>query len=434
MAVAAVFALVGLLLPGDGRAQDGAALAATQELFTARDVTVDVTADNALKARDQALLEAQAKGLAQVLRDLTPPGEQGRVPQVSAQDAQNYVLSLQVKDEKRSSVRYIATLDILYNPNAVRALLRQSGISFTETARTPVLVLPLWQSAADAPPTLWEDPNPWREAWQRRPSGGLVPATTPLGDLGDLQAISADEAAARQAGAVRRILQRYEMTEGVIAHAIRSGESRLQIELTRLRLAGEPTQASLSVDRQPGEDEAAFLTRATNEVANRLRDEWRAATVAASASEAPSQVTVLVPTGSLDTWLTVRERLSQVPIVRGVDIQALSRERAQILLGYVGSQDQLALTLAQYGLDLSDLGGGLWQIELRRGAGGAPAPQAPAGAGGGLGQPQPLAQPGMMPQGQAPGAAPGQPQPPLQPQQPRPAGQGQVIVPPAVAQ
>ncbi len=418
MVVAVGLALVGLLLPGEGRAQDGAALAGTQELFTARDVTVDVTADNALKARDQALLEAQAKGLAQVLRDLTPPGEQARLPQVSAQDAQNYVLSLQVKDEKRSSVRYIATLDILYNPAAVRALLRQNGITFTETARTPVLILPLWQGAPDAPPVLWEDPNPWREAWLRRPSGGLVPATTPLGDLGDLQAISADEAAARQTDAVRRILQRYEMTEGVIAHATRTGEGRLQIDLTRLRLAGDPTRASVTVEAQSGEDEAAFLARATNEVASQLRDEWRAATVSVPASEAPSQLTVLVPTGSLDTWLTVRERLTQVPLVRGVDIQALSRERAQILLGFVGSEEQLALTLAQYGLDLSDLGGGLWQIELRRGTGAA-APRVPSGQGGGFGQPS-----------QSQGQAPTMPQSPSQ-SQPQP-GQGQVIAPPVV--
>lgn len=378
MAVAALLALVALLVPGQGRAQDGAALAATQALFTARDVAVDVTADNALKARDQALLEAQAKGLAQVLRDLTPPDQQGRLPQVSAQEAQNYVLSLQVKDEKRSSVRYIASLDIMYNPPAVRALLRQNGISFSETPLTPVLVLPLWQPEAGGSAVLWEDPNPWRETWQRRPAAGLVPVTTPLGDLGDLQAISAEEAAAKRADAVRRILGRYEMTEGVIAHALQVNPDTLQIDLTRVRLAGEPAQTALTVTRRPDETPEAFLARAADEVTARLRDDWRAQAASVPASQAPSQVTVLVPTGSLNTWLTVRERLSQVPLVRGVDIQALSRQQAQILLGYVGDTNQLALTLAQYGLELSDLGGGIWQIELRQGAA-APAPgQAPA--------------------------------------------------------
>lgn len=365
MAVTALVALAGLLLPAEGRAQDAAALSGTQELFTARDVAVDVTAENALKARDQALLEAQAKGLAQVLRTLAPPGEQARLPQISPQDAQNYVLSLQVKDEKRSSVRYIATLDIMYNPPAVRALLRQSGITFSETPLTPVLVLPLWQSASAAPPVLWEDPNPWRDVWQRRPAGGLVPVTTPLGDLGDLQAISADEAAARQSDAVRTILQRYDMTEGVIAHAVQVSPDTLQVDLSRHRLAGEPTQTSLTLTRNPGETDEALLARAADEVTNRLRDDWRAMAASMPASAAPSQVTVLVPTGSLDTWLTVRERLQQVPLVRGMDVQALSRQQAQIRLGYVGGVEQLALTLAQYGLDMSDLGNGIWQIELR---------------------------------------------------------------------
>lgn len=380
MAVAALLALVGLMLPEGVRAQDAAANAATQELFTARDVKVDVTADNALQARDRALLEAQAKGLQKVLRDLAPAG--AAVPEVPAEQAQNYVLSLQIKDEKRSTVRYIATLDIMYNPPAVRSLLRQSGVTVNETPRTPVLMLPLWQASAGAPPALWEDPNPWRETWQRRGSGGLVPTTTPLGDLGDLQAISADEAAAEQSEAVRRILQRYDMTEAVIAHAVQTTPDALQIDLARFRLAGEPAQTALTVTRNPDEAPEAFLARAADEVAARLRDDWRAATAAVSASQAPSQATVLVPTGSLDAWLTVRERLSQVPLVRGIDVQALSRSQAQILLGYVGAPEQLALTLAQYGLELSDLGGGIWQIELRRNA----APVAPAQQG--LGQPQ----------------------------------------------
>lgn len=363
---AAVVVLALVLAAGAARAQDDAS---TQELFTARDVKVDVTAESAVAARDRALAEAQAKGLRQVLRDLVPASQQGSLPEVSEQEAQEYVLSLQVTDEKRSAVRYIATMTIMYNPDAVRQLMRQRGIAFTETARTPVLVVPLWQSATAAPPILWEDPNPWREVWARRASGGLTPTRVPLGDLGDLQAISADEAAADQTEAVRRLLGRYDMTEAVIAQAVRTGPDALSIDLSRFTLAGSAGQQTFQVTAGPSETQPELLARAADEVAARLREEWRAQAeaMAVSPDAAPSQLTVMIPTAEgLGAWLTVRDRLRQVPLVRAIQLQALTRERAQVRLGHVGDLDQLALSLAQVGLDMTDLGGGIWRIESRR--------------------------------------------------------------------
>ncbi|WP_404386404.1 DUF2066 domain-containing protein [Caenispirillum salinarum] len=428
MVLAALLAVVSVPgAPARAQAPDPATLA----LFTADDVKVDVTADSAVAARDQALMEGQAKGLRQVMRDLAPAGYQDRLPEIGGEEAQNYVLSLQVEDEKRSNVRYIATLDITYNPDAVRQLLRMNDIPFSEQPRTPVLVVPLWQAPGAAGPILWEDPNPWRAAWNRRAGDGLVPTRVPLGDLGDLRALSADEAAGGDAAAVRNLLQRYDMTESVVARAALAGEDQLAVDMTRYRLAGQPSRQSLTLTRDPAEDRSAFLSRAADEVAARLRDDqWQGGGAAAGLSPdaAPQRMTAIVPTsGGLETWLTVRERLGQVPLVRGVEVQALSRERAQILLGYMGDVERLTLTLAQYGLDMSDLGGGVWRIELRR----APAPAEPArqpmitpeaaGAQGAAQGAQPATQAGPAAQG-APQQQPGEASAPT-------PGQGRVMAP-----
>lgn len=384
MALAAFVVVLAAVAGAPARAQDsGPPDAATQDLYTARDVKVDVTAESAVQARDQAILEAQAKGLRQVMQEVAAPG--ATLPEVSGQEAQNYVRSLQVTDERRSNVRYIATMTIQYNPAAVRMLLDRADVRYSETPRTPVLVVPLWQASPDNPPILWEDPNPWRQTWSRRTAGGTQPTQVPLGDLGDLQAISADEAAAGDTQAVRRLLNRYDMTEAVIAHAVQPGQDSVTVDLTRFTLAGEPARQSMTITATEGETQSELLTRTAEEVASRLRaDEWGgpAATAATvSPDAAPGQMTVMIPTeGGLGAWLTVRDRLRQVPLVRGVELQALTKSRAQVLMGYVGDRDQLTLTLAQYGLDMTDLGGGIMQIELRRQTAPAPAPASSGGA------------------------------------------------------
>lgn len=394
MVLAAVLAV--LATPGDralAQGTGGAPDEATLALYTADNVKVDVTADSAVAARDKALLDGQSRGLRQVMRGLAPAQYQDRLPDIPAKEAQNYVLSLQVEDEKRSAVRYIATLDITYNPDAVRQLLRMNNIPFSEQVSTPVLVVPLWQAAGAAGPILWDDPNPWRETWNRRNGEGVVPTRVPLGDLGDLQAVSADEAAGGDAEAVRALLQRYDMTEAVVARVTMTGDEKMDVGMTRYRLAGDPSQHSFSLTREGTESQNDLLARAADEVVARLRDaQWDGVSASLSPDTAPDRLTAIVPTtGGLQTWLTVRERLGQVPMVQGLEVQALSRERAQVVLGYAGGVEQLALTLAQYGLDMTDLGDGVWRIEMRQsstpsGGAGAPmvAPEAatPAGAGG----------------------------------------------------
>ena len=76
------------------------------------------------------------------------------------------------------------------------------------------MVIPVYQSGATA--VLWDDPNPWRDAWAQRPpaaSGapsagtGAVQFAVPLGDAGDIAVIDAAKARAGNAAALANIHQ-----------------------------------------------------------------------------------------------------------------------------------------------------------------------------------------------------------------------------------
>ena len=68
-----------------------------------------------------------------------------------------------------------------------------------------------------------------------------------------------------------------------------------------------------------------------------------------------------MPIESLKDWLTVRDRLTGVPLIERVDLQAITRDRAQVTLYFSGERDQLRLAMSQRDLSLTQQSG-VWVI------------------------------------------------------------------------
>ena len=148
---------VALVVP----AHMGEALAT--DVFSARDVAVDVTAGSATNARKAALANGQRKAFRTLLERLTLRTNHGDLPFLSDARIAELVSGIEVSDEKTSPVRYLAKITYRFKPDAIRELLSQEGLPFAETRSKPVLVIPVYQLAGTQ--LLWDDPNPWREAW-----------------------------------------------------------------------------------------------------------------------------------------------------------------------------------------------------------------------------------------------------------------------------
>ena len=154
------------------------ARAQARDVFEIKGVAVDVTADNAAVAREQALAEGERIAYGRLLGRLVPIAEQHRLPDLGPGEVVRLVKDLSVAEEKTSAVRYLGKLDIRFKGEEVRRLLIDHGIPFAETPSKPVLVLPVYQAAGAL--LLFDDPNPWRDAWGKGVAGdGLVPLPLP---------------------------------------------------------------------------------------------------------------------------------------------------------------------------------------------------------------------------------------------------------------
>lgn len=332
---------------------------AAPSIYTVQPVSVDVTAESAAEAREQALANAHERAFRRLIDRIVPRGAQSDVPTLSYDRITPLVRDFEVTNEKTSSVRYLADLIIRFQQEAVRNFLREHDVPFAETRSAPVLVLPVY--GPDKDPVLWGDRNPWRDAWaERSGDGGLVPLEVPLGDLDDMESISARAALDEREKPLARIAARYDAEDVLVTQAIpratgSQGAARVKIVARRIS-EGEQVDAWVNTVAQRADEKlAAMYRRAADQLADAVERSWKLDNVVRFESEA--NLTARVPVDGLDRWVTVRQRLESVPIIGRSRVRALSRQRAEVQLTYFGDLTQLRRALAQVDLKLSEPAG-----------------------------------------------------------------------------
>ncbi len=341
--------------------------AAAEDIFTVKNIRVDATAGNAAEARKAALASGHLQAMQRLLSRLVLREDLGLLPPLSAEQVVELVYNFGVDDERTSAVRYLARLTFQFNPASVRDYLRARGVRFADARGRPVLLLPVFGAANQA--VLWEDPNPWRNAWASRDNrSGLVPILVPLGDLADISSAASRDALNPDNPRLQPLAERYGAKEVVTTQAVMAGDpaaggASLQIITAR---SGATTQQErtrvLTLQQNQGESFQQLLARAAEAVAAEINEAWKRSSRLRFESE--GELLVRVPIGDLKAWLEVKRRLEKVPAVEKATLIYLTTESAQLQLSYFGDVEQLAQSLAQNDLQLTDGEDGAPQLVL----------------------------------------------------------------------
>ena len=150
------------------------------------------------------MADGEAVALARLLRKLTLAEDHARLPKPDAEAVRGAVRNFSVESENQQGDKYTASIAYRFDRDAIRAMLEGANVPFLETPSPPLVVLPVWRE--EGKPLLWDDPNPWREAWMRyEPQDTLVEFARLRADIDDLKAISGEEAVAGNRDALNRI-------------------------------------------------------------------------------------------------------------------------------------------------------------------------------------------------------------------------------------
>ncbi len=341
------------------------------DIFTVVGLPVDAEAETAAKARDVALARGQVEAFRRILRRLTSRADAPNLPKRELSGIVEMVGALEVGDERTSATRYLADLTVSFKPQAIREVLRGAAIPFTETRARPVLVLPVLE-AGDSP-RLFDEDNPWLEAWalHERDRGAMLPLLPPIGDLEDITTIDARRAVAGDAGALAAISARHGVGTQLVAIARRGGKaSGGAVRPINVTLAWHGALRR-DVEVRPfapvkGEDEAAMMARVVAVIAADLEEAWKQETLLRFDEE--YRLSAHVPITSLAQWVAVRDSLERNAMIKRFDLLAISKTGAQVELHYLGTPDRLGVSLAQDGLTLTRDDDAFWTLWATDGA------------------------------------------------------------------
>lgn len=321
-------------------------------------VDVDVTGADALQARQQGIREARRKALGLLVARMVSAEDRARLPQVDEAQLENMVRGVEFVRERSAPGRYIATLNVVFAPDAVKSYLSGAGARVVETVPRPALVIPLWKGAAGVEPL--NDGNAWREAWQQLDSAGsAVPVTLLRGDPTDQGALTAEQAYVGDVSALARLNERYRAPTIIVA-TVDGDKSGGGLTVGGMRYDTQ-TGARSEIPRIPVAS-AADLPAAVKAIHAKADQDWRS--IGTVRRDSQDSLDVVVPIRAFGDWVQVRQRLGAIPAVKSVTVKTLEADRAELRLEYFGSPEELQRTFAQVGLTLSQ-GAGQWQLQAR---------------------------------------------------------------------
>jgi hypothetical protein len=317
-------------------------------LYVVENIKTDVTADNAVKAREQALAKARKKAFNVLSERVLDDAAQNKVKDIDDITISSLINNLEITNEKLSSVRYIASVNVTFNKDAINSYFYNTGESYTTAVKRPFLVLPWYLRGRMA--SLWQDNNPWSISWQTVAHSGqnITPFMLPMGDIMDIRDYSVNSPYIYQGEQLENLKARYDVDEVILAIA-EEQQGQLVIQLYETSM-GTPSLLHSFAAQRSAHDNTVYR-RGVEQALAFLNSNWKAQT--AISSQQPAQaINVIARYSGLNGWITLRDLLKDVHGIESTDIKSVSPQKADITINYRGDIQNLALKLDQYNIAL----------------------------------------------------------------------------------
>lgn len=331
-----------------------AAEARADDPFTVSGISVDASGASASVAQNQAINSGRARAWSTLYRRLTKSQDWARQPAIDDLTLQRMIRSYMPSNERRSTTRYVANMTYVFNPDAVRRVLRAQNIAYVDMETKPILVIAM--SPGYAPH------SPWAAQWTNpKFASGTVPILPPVGDAIDQQSLGALNFATAQWQDVEPAASRVHATEAFFVQAS-SGKAGLTVALRRLSPGAATPIPNVVVPLRPGEQPAQAYGAAVDAAAASIIEVWKSH--AAVDFNKRFKLTAEVHIDSLSDWGALTQKLSSLPVVTEVNVVAMNTGEARLAITYVGTSEQLVALASQSDLELSN-SGGAWQLAFQ---------------------------------------------------------------------
>jgi len=322
--------------------------AQAEESLVNSQVDVDVTGKDAADAKEQAMIKAHSDALAELLGKFTTPEQvTSIIAGLDSEKINALVRGTEVVEEKISANRYRARLTITFDADEISGLIGKSGAGTPGQVAAPVgsfLIIPAYEE--DGVQMLWEEGNPWRNAWKLQgleaTSGDIV---VPFGDENDSKVVDSLGIASANYAALLPLTLRYGVSDIVVVQAKLIHNPDVQLEVVKRRINRMQNEVNLTTYRaDPQETKEALLARAARDIADSLEhkktEEMEERKTTAGGER--NNMMVLASISTLASWTQLRAKLTTLPMIDKLEVLALAPQQVDLIIHYRGSPDSLS--------------------------------------------------------------------------------------------
>jgi hypothetical protein len=350
--------------------------------YTVDDVVVDVTAENAVQAREKAFEEAQIKAYKELAARFLTPEEMETYEAPDLQTVSALVKDFEVTNEKLSAVRYKGTYKIRFSHfKGSSAMLPSTEVGdirqVTLNRQGDILIIPFFE--ANGQTYLWQD-NPFMNAWvQANNNKAAGRAIIPVGDLSDMTSITEDYGLNYDPAQINAMRLRYQAKDAVLLIAspeqMYDGTTNITVSMYEAKPYGPTLAKQFSIGSYQGEVAEQFYNRVITQVALALEQDWKRPTAVTNYQQSPivqdqpvgptDNIIAQLNFNSVREWVESKRKIENARGVKSVEVKSLSPRTATLAINFNGGIENFQGALMQQGIGLNN-----------------PAPQYPQNAGG----------------------------------------------------
>jgi len=323
---------------------------AADDTFAVSGIKVDASAPSAVDAQTKAIESGRDRAWQTLYRRLTRQEDWPHQPVLDPVTLQRLIRSYQVHDARSSTTRFVATMTYEFNANAVRRLLQQADIAYSDATAKPVLIIPLGPG--------WSAQTPWTKAWtDPRFAQGSIPFVLPPNDAIDAPALAAIRFEHTSWSDVEPMASRVHASEAYLALVIPQ-RTQMIVKIRRLGSGNSSPIPDVVTAVPPGTPPAKSFAKVADATANGIEEFWKSRSAVDFGKH--GQVVAALHIDSLSAWGDLLQKLDAVPTITDVNVVAMDIGEARLEIAYAGSPDQLNQQLSREGLSLANEGGQWW--------------------------------------------------------------------------
>lgn len=320
-------------------------------IYRIENVAVDITASNAVEARKKAFDKAQLKAFGILAKRLLTPDEYTYFSLPESSNVASLVQDYEVTNEQISADRYKGAYTFRFRPDAVRAMLAGLGFAYTEMTMPPMLILPYYFNGRNM--ILWEENNPWMQAWANWETKSVVaPFSVPLGDVHDIANVSSKAPLVYDIQKFKQLMARYNVGQVFIAIAMSadSEQGTLKVDIYSAQEAKPKFLQSIQVQFEEEKEKSVdgrknIYTQAIVESLSFLQSHWKQ--LEASSPQMVQEFRARVQFSALPEWVETKNALEKVSGVQALKVDVIKPRQADLVITFIGDSGRLMQALHQ---------------------------------------------------------------------------------------